>query len=104
MPIKNFHDKWTQNICEHLEKSKKVYIEHFHNKYGEETVDDNDWAYFLEFLNFLNCSTTLCDKNNDLPIPEQELVPSLTWMRFILFPDDYPHPDEDPDEDSFELG
>ncbi|WP_162497493.1 hypothetical protein [Roseovarius dicentrarchi] len=95
MLIKDFHDEWTQNICGDLEIYRGKYLEYFEDNYSESLeISPEDWGRFLGFLDFYNYSRSLCAKKNELQVPVQELVPSLAWIRYILFPDEHPHPDD----------
>lgn len=106
MPIKDLHDEWTaelyedlkgewtSELCETIEGYWVRYLELFNDNFTEDhDISATDWGYLIYFLGFYNCSRFSCGNNDGSGIIEPELVPSLAWIRSILFPDEAPEPD-----------
>ena len=87
-----------KELCEQIELLRGEYLTLTEKLYGEQDIIDPFFMDHLErFIKIYNVIIKICDRRDDLPIPELELRPSVEWIRRILYPDNH-HPDNLPDD------
>ena len=93
-------EKQKEELCNQIEILRQEYKTLAEKLYeGQDVIDDHFISHISSFIKIYNAIKEICGTGDGLPVQELEHRPSLEWIRHILYPDDYPHPDKKPDDD-----